>query len=272
MTSISPSRASAEGRPPAPPAVRLDAVTKVYGRGQSAVRALDAVSVDIPSGTFTAVMGPSGSGKSTFLHCAAGLDAPTSGAAWIGGTDLSGMDETELTKLRRRRVGFVFQAYNLVPSLTVRDNVALPARLAGERLDKRWLGEILGRVGLADKAGARPAQLSGGQQQRVAIARALLARPDVIFGDEPTGALDTFAAREVLALLRDAVAHSGQTIVMVTHDPVAAAFADRVLFLADGRLVGSLARPTADEVADRMIQLGAWGNRAAVRRDAQEAL
>jgi putative ABC transport system ATP-binding protein len=258
MTSMSPVRAAADDASAAPPAVRLDAVTKVYGRGQGAVRALDAVSVDIPSGTFTAVMGPSGSGKSTFLHCAAGLDAPTSGTAWIGGTDLSGMNETELTKLRRRRVGFVFQAYNLVPSLTVKDNIALPARLSGERVDKRWLAEILDRVGLAGKTGARPAQLSGGQQQRVAIARALLARPDVIFGDEPTGALDTVAAKEILSLLRTCVDDTGQTVVMVTHDPVAAAHADTVVFLADGRIVDRMTGPSADRIAERMTRLGAW--------------
>jgi putative ABC transport system ATP-binding protein len=258
MTSISPVRAAADDTSAAPPAVRLDAVTKVYGRGQSAVRALDAVSIDIPSGTFTAVMGPSGSGKSTFLHCAAGLDAPTSGTASIGGTDLTGMNETELTKLRRRRVGFVFQAYNLVPSLTVKDNIALPSRLSGERVDKRWLAEILDRVGLAGKAGARPSQLSGGQQQRVAIARALLARPDVIFGDEPTGALDTVAAKEILSLLRACVDGTGQTVVMVTHDPVAASHADTVLFLADGRIVDRMAAPSADRIAERMTRLGAW--------------
>ncbi|MGW6460073.1 ABC transporter ATP-binding protein [Streptomyces sp. NPDC055078] len=239
-------------------AVRLDAVTKVYGRGDREVRALDAVSATIPAGTFTAVMGPSGSGKSTFLHCAAGLDRLTSGASWIGDTELSGMDENRLTVLRRRRVGFVFQAFNLLPSLTVRDNVTLPLRLSGTRVDRRRLEEVLTRVGLAGRAGARPGRLSGGQQQRVAIARALITSPDVIFGDEPTGALDTVTAREILALLRACVDGSGQTVVMVTHDPVAASYADTVLFLADGRVVDRMASPTADRVADRMTRIGAW--------------
>ncbi|WP_049578443.1 ABC transporter ATP-binding protein [Streptomyces sp. SBT349] len=248
--------------PPAPTsahAVRLDAVTKVYGRrGHGGTVALDGVSAAIPHGTFTAVMGPSGSGKSTFLHCAAGLDRVTSGATWIGDTELGGMNETELTRLRRRRVGFVFQSFNLVPSLTVRHNVALPLRLAGERTGKRRLAEILERVGLAGRADARPAELSGGQQQRVAIARALITRPDVVFGDEPTGALDTVTAEEILTLLRDCVDRGGQTVVMVTHDPVAASHADTVLFLADGRIVDEMAGSTAERVADRMTHLGAW--------------
>ncbi len=239
-------------------ALRLDAVTKVYGGGRGGVRALDGVSVAISPGTFTAVMGPSGSGKSTFLHCAAGLDRVTSGAAWLGDTDLGTLDETRLTKLRRRRIGFVFQAFNLVPALTVRHNIALPLRLNRERVNRRWLAEILDRVGLAGKADARPAELSGGQQQRVAIARALITRPDVIFGDEPTGALDTVTAREILALLRACVDDTGQTVVMVTHDPVAAAHADTVLFLADGRIVDEMPAPTADRVAERMTHLGAW--------------
>ncbi|MFJ4435778.1 ABC transporter ATP-binding protein [Streptomyces sp. NPDC088923] len=239
-------------------ALRLEAVTKVYGRGGREVTALDGVGVEIPHGSFTAVMGPSGSGKSTFLHCAAGLDVPSSGRAWIGDTELGGMKETELTKLRRRRVGFVFQAFNLVPSLSVRQNVELPLRLAGERLDPAWLDEILARVGLEGRAAHRPAELSGGQQQRVAIARALVTRPDVVFGDEPTGALDTVTAREVLSLLRSCVDDAGQTVVMVTHDPVAASYADTVLFLADGRLAGHMDAPTADRVADRMTRLGAW--------------
>jgi putative ABC transport system ATP-binding protein len=239
-------------------AVRLESVTKVYGRGERGVRALDGVTAAIPAGTFTAVMGPSGSGKSTFLHCAAGLDRVTSGSSWIGGTDLSGMNETQLTRLRRRRVGFVFQSFNLVPSLTVRHNVLLPLRLAGERADKRRLTEILDRVGLAGKADARPGQLSGGQQQRVAIARALITRPDVVFGDEPTGALDTVTAKEILTLLRSCVNDGGRTVVMVTHDPVAASYADTVLFLADGRIADEMTAPTAERVADRMTHLGAW--------------
>ncbi|TWV57393.1 ABC transporter ATP-binding protein [Streptomyces misionensis] len=240
------------------PALTLTGVTKVYGKDGTQVRALDGVSVEIPRGSFTAVMGPSGSGKSTFLHCAAGLDRPTSGSASVGGVELTRLGETALTKLRRRRVGFVFQSFNLVPSLTVRQNIELPLRLAGERLDDAWLREILERVGLADRTGHRPGELSGGQQQRVAIARALVTRPDVIFGDEPTGALDTVTAREILALLRACVDEAGQTVVMVTHDPGAASYADRVLFLADGALAGHLDAPTAESVAERMTRLGAW--------------
>ncbi|MGW6918715.1 ABC transporter ATP-binding protein [Kitasatospora sp. NPDC054939] len=243
---------------PGHPALRLDGVVKEYGRGARAVRALDGVSVDIDHGSFTAVMGPSGSGKSTFLHCAAGLDAPTRGSVTLGGTELAGLDETRLTALRRRRIGFVFQAFNLIPALSVRQNIELPLRLAGERLDPAWLEEILGRVGLAGRAGHRPAELSGGQQQRVAIARALVTRPDVVFGDEPTGALDTVTAKEVLTLLRSCVDEAGRTVVMVTHDPVAASFADTVLFLADGRIADRMQAPTADRVADRMTHLGAW--------------
>ncbi|MYW67601.1 ATP-binding cassette domain-containing protein [Streptomyces sp. SID8379] len=239
-------------------ALRLEAVTKVYGKNDRGVRALDGVSVDIARGSFTAVMGPSGSGKSTFLHCAAGLDKPSSGKAWIGDTELGGMNETQLTKLRRQRIGFVFQAFNLIPSLSVRQNVDLPLRLAGERLDGQWLEQILHRVGLDGRAGHRPSELSGGQQQRVAIARALITRPDVIFGDEPTGALDTVTAKEILSLLRSCVDETGQTVVMVTHDPVAASYADTVLFLADGRIADRMHAPTADRVADRMTHLGAW--------------
>ncbi len=234
-------------------ALRLDAVSKTYGKGRSAVRALDSLSVAIPSGTFTAVMGPSGSGKSTLLHCAAGLDRPTSGNVYIGEDSLDRLDETELTKLRRTRIGFVFQAYNLLPSLTVEKNVTLPLRLAGVRPDKTWLHEVLRRVGLADQAGRRPAQLSGGQQQRAAIARALVTRPDVIFADEPTGALDTHAGQEILGLFRS---ERTQTIVMVTHDPSAAAYADTVVFLADGRIVDTMAEPTAARVAEQMTHLG----------------
>ncbi|MBG0815699.1 ABC transporter ATP-binding protein [Planomonospora sp. ID82291] len=238
--------------------VRLDAVSKVYGTGQGAVAALREVTVGIPQGSFTAVMGPSGSGKSTFLHCAAGLDAPSSGSVRLGGTELTGMDETRLTKLRRGRIGFVFQAFNLVPSLTVAENITLPLRLSGSRVDRAWLREIVSRVGLDGRTGHRPAQLSGGQQQRVAIARALVIRPEVVFGDEPTGALDTMTARDVLRLLREVVDGMGQTVVMVTHDPVAASYADTVLFLADGRIVDTMTAPTSDRVAERMTRLGAW--------------
>ncbi|MGW5261265.1 ABC transporter ATP-binding protein [Microbispora sp. NPDC004025] len=238
--------------------LRLDAVSKVYGKGQGAVAALREVSVNIPGGSFTAVMGPSGSGKSTFLHCAAGLDTPSSGSVRLGGTELSGMDETRLTELRRQRIGFVFQAFNLVSSLTVLENITLPMRLAGARADRAWLDEIVGRVGLTGRLGHRPAQLSGGQQQRVAIARALVTRPQVVFGDEPTGALDTMTARDVLRLLREVVDGLGQTVVMVTHDPVAASYADTVLFLADGRIVDAMAGPSAEKVADRMTRMGAY--------------
>ncbi|WP_225832426.1 ABC transporter ATP-binding protein [Streptomyces sp. NK08204] len=238
--------------------VRLDAVSKVYGKGRGAVAALREVSVSIPRGSFTAVMGPSGSGKSTFLHCAAGLDTPTSGTVRLGETDLSAMNETKLTRLRRQRVGFVFQAFNLLPALTALENISLPLRLAGVRADKGWLGEVVRRVGLEGRTHHRPAQLSGGQQQRVALARALATRPEVIFGDEPTGALDTMTARDVLTLLRETVDDMGQTVVMVTHDPVAASYADTVLFLADGRIVDTMHAPAADRIAERMTRLGAW--------------
>ncbi|GAA4388115.1 ABC transporter ATP-binding protein [Actinomadura verrucosospora] len=239
-------------------AVSLNAVSKVYGRGRGAVAALREVTATLPRGRLTAVMGPSGSGKSTFLHCAAGLDTPTSGTVRLGDTELSSMNETKLTELRRRRVGFVFQAFNLVSSLTVEQNITLPLRLSRTRPDKAWLTEVVARVGLADRTGHRPGQLSGGQQQRVAIARALVTRPDVVFGDEPTGALDTMTARDVLTLLRETVDGMGQTVVMVTHDPVAASYADTVLFLADGRIVDSMDAPSSDKVAARMTRLGAW--------------
>ncbi|KAB2368166.1 ABC transporter ATP-binding protein [Actinomadura montaniterrae] len=236
----------------------MDAVSKVYGKGRGAVAALREVSAGIPRGRFTAVMGPSGSGKSTFLHCAAGLDSPTSGSVRLGDTELSGMNETKLTELRRQRVGFVFQAFNLVSSLTVEQNITLPLRLARTRVDRKWLDEVVERVGLSERLGHRPAQLSGGQQQRVAIARALVTRPEVVFGDEPTGALDTMTARDVLTLLRETVDAMGQTVVMVTHDPVAASYADTVLFLADGRIADAMDAPSSDKVAARMTRLGAW--------------
>jgi putative ABC transport system ATP-binding protein len=240
-------------------AVRLQSVRKVYGGTGNRVVALDGVTIGFPRGSLTAVMGPSGSGKTTLLHAAAGLDRPTSGSVILDGRRLDGLSETELTKLRRERAGFVFQAFNLLPALTVRQNVTLPLRLAGRRPDRTYVAQVLQQVGLAERRDHRPAELSGGQQQRVAIARALVCRPAVIFADEPTGALDTGTAREVLGLLRASVQAAGQTVVMVTHDPVAASYADRVVFLADGRLVGQLARPTADAVAERMIRLGAWG-------------
>ncbi|MFG3253895.1 ABC transporter ATP-binding protein [Streptomyces sp. NPDC048172] len=234
--------------------VQLKDVRKTYGKGDAAVIALDGVSTDFAPGSFTAVMGPSGSGKSTFLQCAAGLDRPTSGTVTVEGHDLGAMNVTELTKLRRERVGFVFQSFNLLPALTVEQNVALPLRFAGKRPDRRHLAAVIDRVGLTARAKHRPAQLSGGQQQRVAIARALATRPAVLFADEPTGALDTHTATEVLELMRQAVRETGQTVVMVTHDPVAASYADQVLFLADGRIADAMDAPTAERVAERMTR------------------
>ncbi|WP_419999937.1 ABC transporter ATP-binding protein [Streptomyces boninensis] len=236
-------------------AVELSGVRRTYGRGGGTVHALAGIDLALPRGTFTAVMGPSGSGKSTFLQCAAGLDRPTAGSVRLGGTEITGMSENELTELRRSRLGFVFQAFNLLPSLTVEQNVLLPMRLAGQRQDRRRAAGVLAQVGLADKAHRRPGELSGGQQQRVAVARALVTTPDVIFADEPTGALDTGTATEVLGLLRHAVDTLGATVVMVTHDPSAAAWADRVLFLADGTFAGGLERATADQIAARMTAL-----------------
>jgi len=239
-------------------AISLSDVSKVYGSGPGAVTALDGVSLTLSRGSFTAVMGPSGSGKSTFLHCAAGLDRPTSGSVRLGQTDLAGMKENELTELRRTRVGFVFQAYNLVPSLTVRENVELPLLLGAGEPDAAWFTHVVETVGLTDRLTHRPSELSGGQQQRVAIARALITRPDAVFADEPTGALDTRTGAQVLRLLRSVVESTGQTVLMVTHDPAAASFADRVVFLADGRLAGSLEAPSAKVIAERMTRLGEW--------------
>jgi putative ABC transport system ATP-binding protein len=237
------------------PAVQLDAVSKVYGKGGSAVRALRGVSISIPYGTFTAVMGPSGSGKSTLLHVAAGLDRPTDGRVSIGPTELSKLNATRLTELRRDRIGFVFQAFNLLPSLSVEQNVTLPLRLAGRRADRRAVAEVLERVGLSDRRRHRPSELSGGQQQRVALARALVTQPEVLFADEPTGALDLRTGKEVLGLFREAVDSLEQTVVMVTHDPAAASYADSAVFLADGQVVGSLRDPTAEAVAERVTAL-----------------
>ncbi|GAA3188442.1 ABC transporter ATP-binding protein [Nonomuraea roseoviolacea] len=238
-------------------ALELHDVTKRHGAGDTAVTALDRVSLSIPHGTFTAVMGPSGSGKSTLLHCAAGLDRPDSGSVVLDGYELTDADETALTRLRRERMGFVFQSFNLVPTLTVAQNVALPLEFAGRRVDEREVRGLLSRLGLGDRLDHRPAELSGGQQQRVAIARAMLSRPAVVFADEPTGALDTQAARDVLHILREAVDASGQTIVMVTHDPVAGAYADAVVFFSDGRIVDSMTRPDPASVAARMARLSA---------------
>ncbi|RJO73612.1 ABC transporter ATP-binding protein [Nocardia panacis] len=242
---------------PARFSVELRQVVKVYGEGAAAARVLDEVSLGFPHHTFTAVMGPSGSGKSTLLQCAAGLDRPTSGSVTVEGTELTTLDETELTRLRRDRLGFVFQSYNLVPTLTVAQNVTLPMEFASRPVPADALREILARLGLERHAHSRPAELSGGQQQRVAIARTLLSAPSVIFADEPTGALDSRAAAEVLGLLRQAVDGAGRTIVMVTHDPIAAATADAVVFFADGRVVDMMHRPRPDAVAAWMAHLGA---------------
>ncbi|MEU4985244.1 ABC transporter ATP-binding protein [Streptomyces sp. NPDC021969] len=235
------------------PAIALDRVARTYPGG---VRALDEVSLTVEHGTFLAVMGPSGSGKSTLMHCAAGLDSPTSGSVRIDGREISGLNETRRTELRRERVGFVFQAYNLIPSLSVEDNITLPLRLAGRRPDRDWLRTLTERVGLADRLSHRPAELSGGQQQRAAVVRALAAKPAVVFADEPTGALDLRSAHQVLDLLRALVDDLGQTVVMVTHDPAAAARAHRALVMADGRVVEALERPTAPQLAERLVALG----------------
>jgi putative ABC transport system ATP-binding protein len=231
-------------------------VRKVYGRNEQAVVALDGVNMALAAGSFTAVMGPSGSGKSTFLNVAAGLDRPTAGTVTLGGTELGGLSERRLTILRRARIGFVFQSFNLLPSLTVAQNIALPLRLDGRRARRSAVREAAARVGLENRLSHRPSQLSGGQQQRVAIARALVTRPEVVFADEPTGALDTRTGLGVLALLRQVVDADGRTVVMVTHDPVAAAHADRVTLLADGRLVRTLDAPSADQVAEHLAHLG----------------
>lgn len=238
-------------------AVRVRGVTKVYGDGQTRVRALDGIDLSIPIGQFLAVMGPSGSGKSTLLHVLAGLDNPTDGSVMVDGVELKDLRDRQLTQLRRDRVGFVFQAYNLVPTLTARENITLPLDLAGRDVDDSWVDELAGVLGVDDRLGHRPSQLSGGQQQRVAAARALVTRPAVVFADEPTGALDSNSSAELLGFLRRAADEFEQTIVMVTHDPVAAAYAERVLFLSDGRIVDEVREPDADDVLDRIKQLEA---------------
>ena len=237
-------------------AVQVTDAVRVFGRGEGAVRALDGVTLSFERGTFTAVMGPSGSGKSTLLQSAAGLDRLTSGAVVLAGHDLGELGERALARLRRERMGFVFQSFSLLGALTAAQNVALPSRLAGRRLPRSVIHDALRSVGLSDRARHRPAELSGGQQQRVAIARALVGEPEILFADEPTGALDTRAGREVLALLRSTVDEGGRTLVMVTHDPSAAAWADRVVFMADGRTAGELQGPTAEAVAERLTGLG----------------
>jgi putative ABC transport system ATP-binding protein len=244
----------------APPAVgvaaRATGATKIYGSGDTEVRALDGVDISFDTGRFTAIMGPSGSGKSTLMHCMAGLDELTAGQVYIGDIDLTTLSERNLTLLRRERVGFIFQAYNLIATLTAMENITLPMSLAGTAPDKAWLDQVVSTVGLADRIGHRPNELSGGQQQRVAVARALASRPDIIFADEPTGNLDSRTGAEILDFMRRAVRELGQTIVMVTHDPVAAGYADRVVFLADGRIVDEMAEPTSEAVFDRMKTLG----------------
>jgi len=243
-----------------PPALLLAArtldATKVYGRGQTEVRALDGISVEFEKEHFTAIMGPSGSGKSTLLHCVAGLDTLTSGRAFIGDTDLSVLNDHDLTVLRRDHVGFVFQAYNLVPTLTAGENITLPMRLAGRPRDRQWVDQVVTTMGIADRLQHRPSEMSGGQQQRVAVARALAGRPEIIFADEPTGNLDSHAGAEVLSFMRRAVDEMGQTIVMVTHDPTAASYADRIVFLADGRIVDEMEKPSSTAVLERMKRFG----------------
>jgi putative ABC transport system ATP-binding protein len=238
-------------------AIRATALHKVYGQGEAAVTALNGVDVRFERGGFTAIMGPSGSGKSTLMHCLAGLDVVTSGQVWLGDTELTSLNDNQLTRLRRRRIGFVFQSFNLLPVLDARANILLPLNLAGHAPDQAWFTDVVTRLGLSDRLGHRPAELSGGQQQRVAIARALLPRPDVVFADEPTGNLDSRSGAEVLSLLRSSVRETGQTVVMVTHDPVAASYADRVVLLADGRLAGEITAPTTDTVLDALRHLGA---------------
>jgi putative ABC transport system ATP-binding protein len=258
FSSAQPETVAAAGEP----AVGLHNVTKVYRTGGAPVTALLEITLDFAPGTFTAVMGPSGSGKSTLLQCAAGLDRPTSGEIRLAGHDLRGLSESGLTLLRRERIGFVFQSFNLLPSLTAELNVALPLRLARRKPSRREIREVLAAVGLADRATHRPSELSGGQQQRVAIARALVTRPEVVFADEPTGMLDSASGRDVLRLLRELVDSRGQTVVMVTHDPVSAACADRVVFLADGQVAGELCGPTAQAIAARMTGLETPGGRS----------
>ncbi|HEV7723070.1 MAG TPA: ABC transporter ATP-binding protein [Iamia sp.] len=237
-------------------AARAVAATKRYGKGDTAVTALNSVDIAFEAQRFTAIMGPSGSGKSTLMHTVAGLDTLTSGQVFIGDTDLSGLDDRKLTKLRRDHIGFIFQAFNLVPTLTAKENIALPMALAGRKPDPEWFDRVVRTVGLADRLRHRPSELSGGQQQRVAVARALASQPAIIFADEPTGNLDSRTGTEILTFMRQAVEELGQTIVMVTHDPVAASFAQRVVFLADGQIVDEMSDPTADAVFDYMKHMG----------------
>jgi putative ABC transport system ATP-binding protein len=251
MTTAMPASPSTPGAA----AGAVDAV-KTYGRGDNEVHALDGVTVAFETGRFTAIMGPSGSGKSTLMHCLAGLDSLTSGAVYIGDTYLAALNDKQLTELRRTAVGFIFQAYNLVPTLTALENITLPLMLGGSSGDQQWIDRVIDTVGLRDRLEHRPSELSGGQQQRVAVARAMASKPTIIFADEPTGNLDSRTGAEILAFMRVAVDELGQTIVMVTHDPVAASYADRVIFLGDGRIVDEMLEPTAERVLDRMKRFG----------------
>ena len=237
------------------PAARTVGLSKVYGEGETRVVALDDVSIDLAAGEFTAIMGPSGSGKSTLMHCAAALDSASAGQVFLGDVELTGLKDKALTLLRRDRIGFIFQSYNLVPTLSAQENILLPLAIAGRKPDQEWYDVVIDTVGLRDRLNHRPSELSGGQQQRVACARAMVSRPQVIFADEPTGNLDSMSGQEVLKFLRRSVDEFGQTIVMVTHDPVAASHTDRVVFLADGRIVDELRQPTADLVLERMKKL-----------------
>ncbi|MEV3926342.1 ABC transporter ATP-binding protein [Actinomadura coerulea] len=261
MTNTAPSTAGAEHAPGAGDfAARTQQIAKVYGRGDAQVVALDGVTVGIPRGRFTAIMGPSGSGKSTLMHCMAGLDSVDSGQVYIGETELTRLKDKQLTRLRRDKIGFIFQAFNLVPTLTALENITLPMDIAGRGADQKWLDTVIDTVGLRPRLKHRPTELSGGQQQRVACARALASRPEIIFADEPTGNLDSRSGAEVLGFLRDSVRRMGQTIVMVTHDPSAAAYADQVLFLSDGQIVDTMTEPTAERVLERMKGFDAGGH------------
>ena len=256
MTTTEPVPPPPPAGPPAGAAAAAVAASKIYGAGETEVRALDGVSVSFEASRFTAIMGPSGSGKSTLMHCLAGLDRLTAGQVFIGDQDLTRLSEKQLTLLRREQVGFIFQAYNLLPTLTAEENITLPLSLAGRKPDAEWLEQVVTTVSLADRLDHRPSELSGGQQQRVAVARALVSRPSIIFGDEPTGNLDSRSGAEILSFMARAVDELGQTIVMVTHDPMAASYASRVVFLADGRVVDEMSDPTAERVLDRMKALG----------------
>jgi putative ABC transport system ATP-binding protein len=256
FTRASSSRTNGSENGSGSPAARALDLTRTYGAGDVAVRALDGVSVEFERERFTAVMGPSGSGKSTLMHCMAGLDQPTSGRTFVGDEEIGLLSDSALTQMRRDRIGFVFQSFNLVPTLSAGDNITLPADLAGATVDREWLDYLVGKLGIADRLSHRPSELSGGQQQRVACARALISQPELIFADEPTGNLDSNASTEVLTFLRSAVAEHGQAIVMVTHDPQAAIYADLVVFLADGKVVGELVSPTVDAVLGQMKKLG----------------